>query len=203
MKSVQFLSYNIHKGKSFFTRQLINHPLKNFIHNIDADIVLLQEVRGLQHQDYKKLGQHQLDILTDKKYEHSIYGKNASYYSGHHGNAILSKFSIEQNNNYDLTINHFEKRGILHAIINLPSDKIHVFCTHFNLTEKDRMVQLEMLEEVITTTTTENDKIIIGGDFSLDSIFVKNLEISHSQVIKDKKLIALSDHLPILMKINL
>ena len=44
------------------------------------------------------------------------YGMNAVYPHGHHGNAILSRWTIDQFTNHDVSDHALEKRGLLHAV---------------------------------------------------------------------------------------
>jgi endonuclease/exonuclease/phosphatase family metal-dependent hydrolase len=46
-----------------------------------------------------------------------VYGLNAAYEHGHHGNAVLTRHPIIEWCNRDLSVNRFESRGLLHCML--------------------------------------------------------------------------------------
>jgi hypothetical protein len=44
--TLKIATYNIHKGFSQFNRHMVLHELRDRLHELDADIVFLQEVQG-------------------------------------------------------------------------------------------------------------------------------------------------------------
>ncbi|MGE3760084.1 MAG: EEP domain-containing protein, partial [Pseudobdellovibrionaceae bacterium] len=44
---LRVLTYNMHKGFCFYSRQYVIEELRNAIRAVDADIVFLQEVMGV------------------------------------------------------------------------------------------------------------------------------------------------------------
>lgn len=82
--SLKVLTYNIHKGVCFFTRKQVIEAIKKVIHEVNADLVFLQEVRGdsvEELQDIDGAGDFgsQLEFLADSVWPHFAYGKNAVY----------------------------------------------------------------------------------------------------------------------------
>jgi endonuclease/exonuclease/phosphatase family metal-dependent hydrolase len=165
------LSYNIHKG---FTSANIKFALKEIrqtIAKVQADVVFLQEVVGENSEKSKKHKNwptmSQFEYLAGEIWPHYAYGKNAIYSSGHHGNAILSKYPITFWENVDVSHNRFEKRGLLHAIIAMPGgEPIHVICLHFALFETWREPQLKTLCSRIDSHVPRKSPLIIAGDFN-------------------------------------
>lgn len=168
MKSLSIMSYNIHKGFSRFRRLKI-HNVKQKIEEWNPDIIFLQEVQG-EHGKHEKNklwpGEPQYDFLGHNIWQYRIYGANKFYKLGHHGNAILSKYPLENIKNYDISTSKYEKRGVLYAITNTPVGKIHLFCTHLSLTKKARDWQCQQILEILKNTVMEDDKVILGGDFN-------------------------------------
>lgn len=165
MKELSVVSYNIHKGFSPFGRQYTLASIKERLESLNADIVFLQEVRGLCSK-----GEHanQLEHLADTLWPHTAYGRNAIYTSAHHGNAILSRYPMIEMENRDVSRNRFEKRGILYSGLKLEGMDIpiHLFCIHLNLLERDRFFQARELLEFIYEKANPLHPVIVAGDFN-------------------------------------
>ncbi len=172
MKHLKILSYNIHKGFSANNQQFVLRKIKHSIEAVHADLVLLQEVLGHHAKHASKVKQwpttSQFEFLGDKLWPHYAYGKNAVYTSGHHGNAILSKYPITSWDNLDISMSRLERRGLLHAVIALPgkSESLHAICLHLGLFEWDRRKQVDLLCDRINSLVPKNAPLIIGGDFN-------------------------------------
>ncbi len=185
MKELNIISYNIHKGFSLFGRKYTLSLIKQYLETLDADLVFLQEVRGLCPK-----GEHsnQLEHLADTLWPHSAYGKNAAYTSAHHGNAILSRYPMDKLENRDISQNRFERRGILYSRLQIESveSPMHLFCLHLNLREKARFLQVRDLLEFVDEKVEAKDPIIIAGDFNdwtgrLTSYLMNFFDIAENQ----------------------
>jgi endonuclease/exonuclease/phosphatase family metal-dependent hydrolase len=170
---LRILSYNIHKGFSLGRRS--GHTLaqiRSAIHQVQPDIALLQEVLGRHDKHAAKFADWpsgpQADYLAEGLWPHYSYGKNAIYALGHHGNAILSKFPIASSDNIDISKNRLESRGMLHAVLEIPSiDRpVHVICTHLGLFETDRKRQVGDVADRILKLVPKGEPVILGGDFN-------------------------------------
>jgi len=172
MNKLTIATYNIHKGFSQFNRRVVLHELRDRLHELDADIVFLQEVQGenvrdaLRHHNYPAQPQH--EFLADQIWPHHAYGKNAVYDEGHHGNAILSRYPIVRWDNLDISAHRFESRGLLHCEIELPETDLllHCICVHFGLSARGRGVQFNALVERIKQMVPADAPLIIAGDFN-------------------------------------
>jgi endonuclease/exonuclease/phosphatase family metal-dependent hydrolase len=161
METLRILSYNIHKGFTSGKIKFVLSQLRSTIQEVQADLVFLQEVIGHPTS--------QFEYLADQIWPHFAYGKNAVKTSSHHGNAILSKYPIKFWENIDVSSNRFEKRGILHGVIDFPHHKsksIHLLCTHFALFESGREAQCDRLCERIYSHVPADAPLIIAGDFN-------------------------------------
>lgn len=186
MKPIRVMSYNIHKGFSL-NRQFTLDKIRDFIRQHSADILLLQEVVGENIKMKKKLAtwpiDSQLEFLADSVWSHHAYGKNAIYDHGHHGNAILSAWPIITYENIDISTNPIEKRGLLHATISREGEKLHLLCSHLNLFESGRKIQLRRIVERIKTYIPDGEPLILAGDFNdwrekASSVFLQELGLS-------------------------
>lgn len=168
MSHFSILSFNIHKGFHFFLRKYHIEKLRNSLAQSGADIVFLQEVLGFHPEKYRDthLMENQFEYLADQTWSHYVYGKNAIYHAGDHGNAILSKYPFNYYQNIDLSTNSLERRGILHGSIEIDGTKIHLLCVHLNLTEKGRQKQIREIVNYIDQNIAYEEPLILAGDFN-------------------------------------
>ncbi len=170
--SLKVLTYNIHKGFSTSNLRFILHGIKDSLRNIDADVVFLQEIQGERNISKQRFDDwptnSQFEFLADEVWQHHAYGKNAIYKSGHHGNAILSKYPFIEWENIDVSIMRTASRSLLHGTIQLPDtgDKIHIICVHMGLLERERQSQLTTLASRINLHVPHDEALIIAGDFN-------------------------------------
>ena len=165
---LRVLSYNIHKGFTL-SQAFALGGIRERIRTVQADIVFLQEVQG-DHSGYKKKVKDwagpQLEYLADSIWSHYAYGKNAVYSEGHHGNAILSKYPIRSYENIDISNNRFERRGILHAVVEWEGSPLHLLCVHLDLTGGGRKKQNERIVQRIEEAIPSDERLILAGDFN-------------------------------------
>lgn len=143
--------------------------MKKAINELNIDLCLLQELSGKSTISEKKvLNENQLEYLADTTWKHSKYGKNAVYPKRHHGNAILSKYSILDSSNQSLTLHKLEQRGFLHCTIQIDQceKQLHVINTHLNLRTKDRQKQVSVILKYIEETIPKESPLILAGDFN-------------------------------------
>jgi endonuclease/exonuclease/phosphatase family metal-dependent hydrolase len=192
-------TYNIHKGVTGIRRVPRIHDVRLALHSIDADIVFLQEVQDRNdrlhyHVDYPKT--NQLDFLATTGYEHQVYGKNAVYPHGHHGNAILSRHLIRHSTNHDISDHALEKRGMLHAVARVPGTgkargaDVHLICIHLGLIKRSRLRQADQLAEFVENEIPKKAPLIIAGDFNdwqrrVDHVLRARLHLQEAAVAQE------------------
>ena len=165
-------TYNIHKGLSPLNRKLVIHEVRDRLHTLNADILLLQEVQGAhaggaaRFTDWPDLPQH--EHLAEGRYRDIVYGLNANNHHGHHGNAILSAFPVVNWTNRNVSHHRFERRGHLMARIDVPGwDKpVTCVCVHLGLFQRSRTMQIERLAELLRDSAAPDEPLIVAGDFN-------------------------------------
>ena len=171
-KAIKIATYNIHKGFSHFNRRMMIHELRERLRSLGADIVFLQEVVG-EHElhaerfeDWPAMPQY--EFLADSIWSEFAYGRNAAHSSGHHGNAVLSRFPIMSFENQDVSAHFLDRRGLLHCEISLPDDPrtLHCICVHLALHERGRRQQIGALIERLHREVPDGDPVIVAGDFN-------------------------------------
>ena len=171
MLEISVATYNIHKGFSQFNRRFVLHELRQRLHELDADIVFLQEVLGANSHSalhgVAQVERSQHEFLAHEKWPYHAYGKNSVYESGHHGNAILSRYPIASWGNQDISAHRFESRGVLHCELTLPDGhSLHCLCVHLGLFKRGRSLQFGALVEIIRQAIPQDAPLIIAGDFN-------------------------------------
>lgn len=169
---VAIATYNIHKGLSPLNRRLIIHDVRDKLHAVDADIVLLQEVQGAhshhQHrfENWPQMPQHA--HIAEGRYTDIVYGVNARHQHGDHGNAILSAHPITNWVNHDVSHHRFESRGHLMARIRVSGIAVPLtcVCVHLGLFHRSRVMQINRLIQYLHDAIPVADPIIIAGDFN-------------------------------------
>ena len=170
--SLKVLTYNIHKGFSATNLRFILHEIKSSLRHINADIVFLQEVHGERTISNNRFADwpnnQQFEFLADQIWHHCAYGKNAIYKSGHHGNAILSKYPFVEWENINVSFLKSASRSLLHGTIQIPGvdQRIHIICVHLGLFGQERERQLSTLAKRINSHVPANEPLIIAGDFN-------------------------------------
>ena len=172
--SVRIVTYNIHKGVSALARKNRIHELRAAIHDLDADIVFLQEVQGRNDRHARRFanwpenGQHH--FLAEKGWTEAVYGRNVArdgrHYSNDHGNALLSRFALIESENIDVSDHRFERRGLLHSVLRVDTRRVHCLCAHLGLFEDSRVRQADALVARIRATVPDHEPLIIAGDFN-------------------------------------
>lgn len=166
------LTLNVHKGFSPFKKEFSLPSLREAIRKTDADIVFLQEVTGENVKNRDKYAEwpaeSHYEFLADQIWPHYAYGKNAVYPAGHHGNAILSKYPIHRWETLDISTHRFEKRGLLHVVLEIPewTKPLHAICVHLGLFSRSRKNQMKMLCDYIEKSVGAGEPVIVAGDFN-------------------------------------
>lgn len=164
---LRVLTYNMHKGFCFYSRQYVLEELREAIRSVDADLVFLQEVMGVHPVKVSESDlSSQFEYLADQIWSHYAYGKNAVYSHGHHGNCILSKHPITTYENINVSTNPLERRGLLHALIDVEEQELHLVCLHLDLLERGRRQQMQSLIDRVRAGVPAEAPLIVAGDFN-------------------------------------
>jgi len=179
VRRLRVATYNIHKGvlrDVFGLRRVpVIHDLRARLHELDADLIFLQEVQGENSRHATRFESFWPSEPQDvflarspslKNVFETAYGNNASYLHGHHGNALLSRFPILHRENRDVSDHALEKRGILHCIVDIAGLKTHCFVVHLGLFARSRERQVDALIDWVQRLVPPEAPILIGGDFN-------------------------------------
>lgn len=163
-RTIRILTLNAHQGFTSHKRPDVLLRMRDALRAADADMVFLQEI-GLA--DGATVPTHQYEILAEGVWPQHAYGRNAVSTSGHHGNALLSKYPITDWSNVDASVTGAEPRGLLHCQLAVPclSQPLQAVCLHFGLIEPHRQRQLDGLLALIATLPADAP-LVVAGDFN-------------------------------------
>lgn len=164
------ITYNIHKGFGVGAVRFLLPEMRAALEELNPDFVFLQEVQGEHVKRQKRIDawpeNSQFEYLAENIWPHYAYGKNAVYQNGHHGNAILSKYPINQHDNIKLTTVNRASRGVLHVRLPVYNKTLHLLCVHFGLFKAERAEQCKALIARIDKVIPDNEPLIMAGDFN-------------------------------------
>lgn len=177
---ISLLTYNIHKGFGVGAVRFLLPEMREAIAGLNPDFVFLQEVQGKHKRREKRIGawpnSPQSQYLAENIWPHYIYAKNAVYESGHHGNAILSKYPFERFENINLSTINRASRGILHCQLKIADTTVHLLCVHLGLFKAERAEQYKALLKRIKDVVPPNEPLLMAGDFNdWRTVISKNL----------------------------
>ena len=162
MTSLKVLTYNIRKGKGASGQG--NGSVAAMIEALmpmGLDLLLCQEVF---HDRLRPIAQStQLGAGLGL---HTYYEPNRTRRVGHHGNATFSRTQATLSANHDISTNPVERRGALYCRLELQGRPLHVFNVHLGLNQRQRMVQVRHIGEIIARRCPAHEAVMLAGDFN-------------------------------------
>lgn len=160
-------TYNIHKCQGL-DRRVRPKRIADVLREIDADVVALQEVVGM---DEAKRERNQVRAIAEELGFEFRIGENRRLHGAAYGNAVLSRFSITSSHNHDLSWRRYEPRGCLEVNVLVdanPSRKttVQIFNLHLGTGFFERRYQAHRLLDVIGRENERALPRIILGDFN-------------------------------------
>ncbi|MDH3592776.1 MAG: endonuclease/exonuclease/phosphatase family protein [Planctomycetota bacterium] len=167
---LRILTWNIHKGIGGVDRRYRPERIVSVIAHYDPDVVLLQEV----DEGAKRSQRHrQVDHIGDAlELPHRAYGPNVTLRrGGQYGNAILSRWPVDDVHNFDLTVKPKKRRAVLFARCHVPigthTRLMAIFNMHLGLAGFERNIQLKrFLKTHPFDQFRARTPIVAGGDFN-------------------------------------
>lgn len=206
MKPLRIATYNIHKGVSAWALRNRIHDLRIGLASLEADLIFLQEVQELNSRNQRRFAdwpaETQTQFLACDDY-HCVYGGNAYYDHGHHGNAILARLPFLEFSNHDISDHRFERRGLLHAVLNIDGRPLHVVNFHLGLFAGSRQRQARALIELVSRAVPPQAALILAGDSNdwtqgLNALLLSELKLGGLTLASAKPLLTYPSLLPCL-----
>jgi len=159
------ITYNIHHGRGI-DGKINPQRIADVINQSGSDIAALQEV------DINTSRSGNIDllkILSDKTgLKHTSFGLNLEFEGGEYGNAILSRYPLENIKNHHFKNISGEQRGVLTAVIDIYGEDILLVNTHLDHTENndsERVLYAEKIRDMIIPCSDEH-AVIMAGDLN-------------------------------------
>lgn len=165
----RLVTYNIHKGIGGIDRRYRPERVVEAIAHAEPDLVLLQEVDdGVPRSRHDR----QVDLVGEALgMPHRAYQSNVRLKQGGYGNAILSRFPLEDVRDIELTIPFKKRRRALAAHLRLRhgehSRTLLVLNCHLGLAEFERRIQLRrLLDSDVVRHTHPQTAVVAAGDMN-------------------------------------
>ena len=154
---IKVVTYNIHRGINK-SNKLDLDGITEVIMGIGADIVALQEVERFSIRTGFK---DQIGYIAEKLSMNYAYGKSINILNGQYGNAILTRYPIEEYEVKQL-YSEGETRTLLRVALSINGSRIQVYNTHLGLNSSEREKQIREIIDI----TANADNYILAGDFN-------------------------------------
>jgi endonuclease/exonuclease/phosphatase family metal-dependent hydrolase len=129
------------------------------LREINADLVVLQEVESHPGQEYDAL-----EALARSTASQAIAGITMKCEDSDYGNAILTCLPHKAIRRHDISVSGREPRGALDIDLDVDNSRIQIVATHLGLSAGERHQQVQHLLSIINAV--DRDITILAGDFN-------------------------------------
>src|SRR5262249_11764138 len=157
MRRLKIVTYNIHRCFGVDGRYNPSRVAR-VIADLAPDIVGLQEVDVSLRAPIET---DQLQFIAERTRMHAVIGATLKRSLGHYGNAILSRYPLQQVREVGLTYRTREPRGMILATVGLGDRTLRVANTHLGLRFFERAFQFQ---EILRQLEKERDELVLMGD---------------------------------------
>ena len=166
MFSFRIATYNIHKCQGL-DRRIRPNRIAEVLKQIDADIIALQEVVGMDEPGRER---NQLRAISEELGCDFRIGENRRHSGTAYGNAVLSRLPFVDDFNHDITWRKREPRGCLQTTVaskkGRHSPRLQIYNVHLGTAFFERRYQAHRLLEVVNHHSHTDVPRIILGDFN-------------------------------------
>ena len=152
---MRIATYNIHRAIGSDGNENPKR-IASVLHELDADIVALQEV-GYASGEPGNL----LEYLGESMQARVIEGVTFRDERGHYGNVVLSRLAASAIMLHDISIAGREPRGAIELSLQVKGKAVQVIATHLGLRPGERREQVEKLVPLLAASSADI-KILLG-----------------------------------------
>ncbi|WP_088105501.1 endonuclease/exonuclease/phosphatase family protein [Halalkalibacter urbisdiaboli] len=158
-KMITVTTYNMRYGRGLDNRVDLNRTIET-LNSLNADIISLQEV---ERYSIRSQFIDQVTEIANALDMNVVFNPSLSFPGLYYGNAILSKFPINDTEIISFLTKRENRSALLSEIQVTSSQKIYVLNTHLGLNEDER---LEAINVIRDQTETLDAPIILTGDLN-------------------------------------
>jgi len=162
---IRVLAYNIHHANPPSLPDSIDLPaIARVIRESGADLVALQEVDVRTSRSGKSI--HQAEALAELTGMYFYFSRSISFQGGEYGNAILSRYPIENSEKIALSTQEgTEPRALLLATVALPTgQKVLFAATHLDFSNPE--ITARQARNITEQLRNQPMPVILAGDFN-------------------------------------
>lgn len=152
---MRIATYNIHRAIGSDGHENPKR-IASVLHELDADIIALQEVGYISGEPGNLL-----EYLGESIEARIIEGITFQDERGHYGNAILSRLPVSAIDLHDISVAGREPRGAIELTLQVRDTVVQVFATHLGLRPGERREQVEKLVPLLAASSADI-KILMG-----------------------------------------
>lgn len=163
MKHLRVATYNVHRCRGMDGR-VRPARIAKVLREVGADVVALQEVVSATDQSHEE---DQAGYLATALGMHAQLGENRKMRGAAYGNVVLSRFPMRRVENYDLSVEGYERRGCLHIDVDVEGLVLHVFNVHLGTDNTERRHQGRRLvgADILLNRRLNGPRLMLG-DFN-------------------------------------
>lgn len=135
------MTWNIHGGVGLDGVRDF-HRVADLIASVKPDILALQEV------DRRTREAPLLGLLQKEFVYQSVAATSIQTADGEYGQILLSRWPVEEPSVHDISVQGYEPRRLISAIVQSPAGPVHVLATHLGLRFAERRAQAAILCEL-------------------------------------------------------
>lgn len=155
---IKIMTFNIRHGLGADNRQNLSRVI-DVIQEINPDIVGLNEVDIFNPRSKFT---NQPERIAQKLNYYYSFAPTLSWGMMKYGNCLLSRWPIVEVATHPLP-SQKEQRGCLMGVVDAGTSKVRVLTTHLGLTHQERLKQLEVLEDLVSSSI---EPCVLMGDFN-------------------------------------
>lgn len=152
-------TFNIQYGKGIDNRVDLNRTIET-LRGLEADIISLQEV---ERNSFRSYFTDQVTTIANALGMNAVFSPSLNYPGIYYGNAILSKYPIEDTATIPFS-NRLENRTAMLTKLTISEEQsIYVLNTHLGLNRSER---LEAIDEIHDRLKRLDQPILLTGDLN-------------------------------------
>src|SRR5512133_695904 len=137
VRRLRVVSWNVHRCRGL-DRRTRPERIARVLEKLQPDVVALQEVLSLENRSREE---DQAAFIAGALGLDVHHGTNRMIGAARYGNVVLTHLAGGPGCNYDISLDGFERRGLLRVDLDLRGGALHVFNAHLGVSFAERRGQ--------------------------------------------------------------